>query len=198
MYFDSDTVKNFEKILTDGLAYGVFLHEWAIVKEIENHLSGMLFQSPSHMLKTAIKLISFYIERAKTKSIIGYTEGPAGAIPIATPVANQMNLPLYSYNMEDGGAFSQFIEPELLPCSLIIPYSTNDIQVNDILGRFSKQGPQISQIISLVEEHPLKTNFSEKGIEYVKISDWNSIKDRIKQFRSLTNEKMSELLTNFG
>ena len=197
MQFDQESIVGFKKIINEGLAYGIFLHDFAMVKEIENHISGLLFQSPPHMLQTTLKLLSHYIEKAKTKSIIGFTETSAGAIPVSTAVAQQVELPLYPYNMEDGGAFSQFIEPAHLPCSLILPYSTNDIQVNEIIGRISNQGPKITQVISLVEEHPIITDFSKQGIEYVSLANWNSIKERMQNFKNLTSEKMAELLVFF-
>ena len=197
MIFDQETIDGFKKIINDGLAYGIFLHDWAIVKEVENHISGLLFQSPPHMLKTTLKLLSHYIEKAKTKSMIGFTEESAGAIPVSTAVSQRMQLPLYTYNMEDEGSFSQFIEPALLPCSLILPYSTNDIQVNEIIEKFSSQGPKIIQVISMVEEHPLTTNFSKKGIEYMSVSDWNSIQRKIQSFRNVTPQKMADLMSFF-
>lgn len=195
--FDQETINDFKQIINDGLAYGVFLYDWAIQKEIENHLSGLLFQDPPHMLETTLKLLSFYIKRAKTKSIIGFTEGPAGAIPVTIAVAQRMDMPSYEYNMEDEGSFSQFIEPAYLPCSLILPYSSNDIQVNEIIQRFYNQGPKITQVISLVEEQPVKTDFSEHGIEYVSLANWDSIRNRIQDFKNLTPQKTEELQSFF-
>ncbi len=196
--FDQETIDGFKKIINDDLAYCIFLFDWAIQKEIENHISTHLFQSPPHMQQTTLKLLWYYIERSKAKSVIGFTEGDSGLVGVATVVSYDKVFPHYSYNMEDAGAFSQFIEPAHCPCSLIIPYSTNDIQVNEIIERFAQQKIPIIQVISMIEEHPLKTDFSKKGIEYVKISDWESIKNRIQKFKNLTPEKMVELMSFFG
>ncbi len=197
MSFDQESINGFKKIINDELAYGIFLFDWAIQKEIENHISGLLFQNSPHMSETTLKLLSFYVKQAKTKSVLGFTEGPVGAIPLAIAVAQRMNLPSYQYNMEDKGSFSQFVEPADLPCSLILPYSTNDIQVNEIIERFSKQGPQITQVISLVEEHSLQTDFSKREIDYVKLADWNNIQNRIHSFRNLTPKRMAEITSFF-
>ena len=197
MNFDQNIIDDFKKIINDGLAHGIFLYDWAIRKEIEHHISTHLFQWPPHMQQTILKLLWYYIERSKAKSIIGFAEGDSGLVGIATVVGYDKIFPHYSYNMEDSGAFSQFIKPEHCPCSLIIPYSANDIQVTEIIERFTNQKVPIIQVISMVEEHPLKTDFSKKGIEYVKLADWGSILSRISSFKNLTSEKTAELLSYF-
>jgi len=198
MNFDQESIDGFKQIINDGLAYGVFLHDWAFQKEIENHISCLLFQDSPHMLETTLKLLSFYVKKAETKSVIGFTEGPVGSIPIAVAVGQRMNLPSYQYNMEDEGSFSQFVEPAHLSCSLILPYSANDIQVNEIITRFSNQGPQITQVISLVEEHPLETDFSKINIEYYSLANWIDIGKRVQKFKNLTPKKMNELTSFFN
>ena len=66
MDFDQESIDGFKKIINDELAYGIFLFDWAIQKEIENHISGLLFQNSPHMSETTLKLLSFYVKQAKT------------------------------------------------------------------------------------------------------------------------------------
>src|SRR5437879_3307340 len=119
MRFDHEAIDSFRTIINDGLAYGVFLHDWAIRKEIGNHLSIQLFESPPHMQETLVKLLSHYIETAKTKSIIGYTEDDPALVKVTTSIAMHLNLPFYSWNMEDPGALSQSFRRETYPCTLL-------------------------------------------------------------------------------
>jgi hypothetical protein len=195
MKFAQEAINSFRTIINDELAYGMFLHDWAIRKEIENHLSIQLFESPPNMKETLLKLLTHYIETAKTKSIIGFTEDDPALIAVATGVAMQTNLPFYSYNMQDSGALSQFIRPETCPCSLLIPYSANDIQVNDTIKIFTDKMVPIIQVISLVEERPLKIDFQK--LEYVSIANWHSIQERIKRFRNVVPEKMASMQSLF-
>lgn len=201
MQFDDETIVGFKKIINDGLAYGIFLDKDAIRSETDGkHISVRLFEDPPHMHETALKLLRFYITKSGVKSVIGFTENDQALITIANQACYGLeNMPFYPYDLEnDAGADSQFVRPEVVPCSLIIPYSINDHQVLEIRDRFTQQGPQINQIISLIEEHPLKTDFSGMGINYVKMADWNSIKKKIRSFRNLTSEKMEELLQIFN
>lgn len=197
MQFNEEAINSFRTIINDELAYGVFLHNWAIRKEIENHLSIHLFESSPHMRETLAKLLTYHVEKAKTKSIIGFTEDDPVLVPVATGVAMRTGLPFYPYNMEDSGAFSQFIRPEVCPCSLLIPYLANDIQVNEIIKMFTDKMIPIKQVISLVEERPLKTDFQKLDVEYISIANWNSIQERIKMFRNVVPEKMTSMLNLF-
>lgn len=194
MNFDNETIEDYRKIITNELAYGIFFYDWAIRQEIERHISTQLFQSPESMKQTTLKLLSHYVEKSKTKSIIGFTESDPALTTLSTWVAHQNEIPFYSYNLEDKGAFSQFVEPAKTPCSLIIPYATNDMQVNEVIALFTKQQIPIKQVISLIEEHPIHVDLLTKNTEYVKITDWNAIKNKILTFKNLTNEKMTELL----
>ncbi len=135
MNFDKETIAGFKGIINDGLAYGAFLYDFAIRQEIEKHLSIQLFHSPEHMKQTTLKLLWSYIEKSGSKSLIGFTEDDPALTTVGTWVGYENNFPYYSYNLEDKGAFSQFIEPAKCPCTLLIPYSTNDIQVNEILAK---------------------------------------------------------------
>jgi len=197
--FDSETIKGFKKILLEGLAHGVFLYPDAFRKEIDgNHIAIHLFQKPPHMQKTTLKLLKYYISNSDAKSVISFSENDQALITIATQATYDLKLPFYPYDLEnDSGADSQFVRPEVVPCSLILPYSINESQVLEIIERFEQQGPQIKQVIAMINENPSKIEFLQE-IEFISISDWDSIKDRIKQFKNLTNEKMSELLANFG
>lgn len=197
MQFNQEAINSFRTIINDGLAYGIFLYDWATRKEIESHLSVQLFESPPHMKETLLKLITHYVKTAKTKSIIGFTEDEPSLVTVATGVAMRTNLPFYSYNMQDSGALSQFIIPEICPCSLLIPYSANDVQVNDIIKIFTEKMVPIKQVISLVEERPLKTDFQKLKIEYISITNWASIQERIKRFRNVVPEKMASMLSLF-
>lgn len=197
MDFNQDAINSFKKIINDELAQGVFLYDLAVRKEIETHLSVQLFESPYSVTLTLLKLLKYYIQRAKTKSIIGFTEDDPALTSIGTWISQQTNLPFYSYNMEDAGALSQFVRPETCPCSLLIPYSTNDIQVNDIIKIFAEKMVPIKQVISLVEEHPLKTDFLDVGIEYLSVASWHSIQERILGFKNVTPEKMAKILSVF-
>ncbi len=197
MDFNQEVINSFKKIINDELAYDVFIYDWAIRKEIENHISVQLFESPYSMTLTLLKLLKFYIERSKSKSIIGFTEDDPSLTSVGTWASQKTGLPFYSFNMEDAGALSQFVRPEVCPCSLLIPYSTNDIQVNDIIKIFTEKMVPIKQVISLVEEHPIKTDSLDIGIEYLSIANWTSIQTRIKEFRNVTPEKMSKMLSIF-
>lgn len=197
MSFNEEAIKSFNKIIHDELAYGIFLYDWAVRKEIENHLSVQLFESPYSITLTLLKLLKYYIQRTKTKSIIGFTEDDPALTSIGTWASRETNLPFYSYNMEDSGALSQFVRPETCPCSIMIPYSTNDIQVNDIIKIFIEKMVPIKQVISLVEEHPLKTDFQKLNIEYISIVIWDSIQQRIKTFKNVMPEKMEKMLQLF-
>jgi hypothetical protein len=197
MNFDEKAIQSFKKILNDELAHGVFLYDWAIRKEIEKHISVQLFESPYSMTLTLLKLLKFYIQRSKVKSIIGFTEDDPALTSIGTWASQETKLPFYSYNMEDAGALSQFVRPEVCPCSLLIPYSTNDIQVNDIIKIFTEKMVPITQVISLVEEHPLKTDSLDIGIEYLSIANWHLIQEQILGFKNVMPEKMAKMLSIF-
>ena len=197
MEFNQEAINSFKKIINDELAYDIFIHDWAIRKEIENHISIQLFESPYSMILTLLKLLKFYIQRSKVKSVIGFTEDDPALTSIGTWASHETKLPFYSYNMEDAGALSQFVRPEVCPCSLLIPYSTNEIQVNDIIKIFTEKMVPITQIISLVEEHPLKTDSLDIGIEYLSIANWTSIQERILGFKNVMPAKMAKMLTLF-
>ena len=171
MRFGDDAVKSFRHIINDEIAYGIFLYDGAVRKELENHLSVQLFESPPSMRETLLKLLSHYIEGSGTKSIIGFTEDDPSLTTIATWASMRTNLPFYSYNMNDPGALSQFVRPEVCPCTLLIPYSANDIQVNEIIRIFTDKMVPIKQVISLVEERPLDTDFQKLKVEYVSIAN---------------------------
>jgi hypothetical protein len=197
MEFNQEAINSFKKIINDELAYSIFIYDWAIRKEVENHISVQLFESPHSMTLTLLKLLKFYIESSKTKSIIGFTEGDPALTSIAYWASTKTNLPYYSFNLDDEGAFSQFIRPEVCPCSLIIPYATNEIQVNEIIKLFTDKMVPITQVISLVEEHPIKTDSIDIGIEYLSIANWHSIQERILGFKNVMPEKMAKMLSIF-
>jgi len=199
MKFDDETIQGFKKIISDGLAHGVFLYPNSFKKEIDgNHIAIHLFQKPPHMQVTTLKLLKHYISNAGVKSVIGFSENDQALIAIATQAAYDLNLPFYSYDLEnDPGADSQFVRPEVVPCSLILPYSITESQVLEIVEKFQQQKIPIKQVIALVEEKPLQTKFSGKDFEYCIISDWNTIKNRIQQFQNLTQERMTHMMTLF-
>ncbi len=198
MRFGDDAVKSFRHIINDEIAYGIFLYDWAVRKELENHLSVQLFESPLSVKETLLKLLSHYIEGSGTKSIIGFTEDDQALISIATWISLRMNLPLYSYNMEDPGSLSQFIRPETCPCTLLIPYSANDIQVNEVIKIFTDKLVPIKQVISLIEERPLNIDFQKLKVEYVSIANWQAIQERIKRFKNIVPDKMASMLNLFS
>lgn len=198
MEFDEETVNGFKQIITDGLAYGTFLDPAALSVEVDGkHIANRLFQNPPHMIETTLKLLEFYISRANVKSVISFTENDQALTSIVAQTCYKMEIPFFVYDLEnDQGADSQFVRPEVVPCSVIIPYSINENQVLEIIGRFEQQKVSIKQVIAMVEENPMKSGFSGK-IEYLALSDWNFIKNRVKSFKNLTDEKMKELLANF-
>jgi len=196
--FDQDTIAGFKKIINEGLSYSIFFDKDAIRNETDGkHISVRLFEDPPHMHETVLKLLRFYITKSGAKSVIGFTENDQALITIANQACYGLeNMPFYPYDLEnDPGADSQFVRPEVVPCLLLIPYSSNDIQVKETIERFTQQGPQIKQIISMVEECELKTDFEKMGVEYQKIADWKSIKNRIKCFKNLTSERMDQMMT---
>jgi len=198
MKFDDETIEGFKKIISDGLAHGVFLYPNSFKKEVDgNHIATHLFQKPPHMQVTTLKLLKHYISNAGVKSVIGFSENDQALIAIATQAAYDLNLPFYSYDLEnDPGADSQFVRPEVVPCSLLIPYSINAKHVLEIIERFEQQKVPIKQVTAMINENSSKIEFSNE-IDFFSISDWNSIKKRIEQFKNLTDEKMTELLANF-
>ncbi len=198
MKFDDETIEGFKKIISDGLAHGVFLYPNGFKKEVDgNHIAIHLFQKPPHMQVTTLKLLKHYISNAGVKSVIGFSENDQALIAIVTQTAYDLNLPFYSYDLEnDAGADSQFVRPEVVPCSLLIPYSINAKHVLEIIERFEQQKVPIKQVIAMINENSSKIELSNE-IDFFSISDWNSIKKRIEQFKNLTNEKMTELLANF-
>ncbi len=199
MDFDEETVNGFKQIITEGLACGAFLDPAAITVEVDGkHIANRLFQNPPHMIETTLKLLEFYISRANVKSVISFTENDQALTAIVTQTCYKMEIPFFVYDLEnDQGADSQFVRPEVVPCSVIIPYSINENQVLEIIGRFEQQKVPITQVIAMVEENPMKSGFSGE-IEYITLSDWTSIKNRIKLFKNLTNEKMEDLMSSFG
>lgn len=199
MNFDSETINGFKKIISDGLAYGVFLYPNSFKKEVDgNHIATHLFQKPPHMQVTTLKLLKHYISNAGAKSVIGFSENDQALIAIVTQAAYDLNLPSYSYDLEnDPGADSQFVRPEVVPCSIILPYSITKNQVQEVINRFNQQKVPIKQVIVMVEEKPIETKFSGKDFEYCVISDWASIKERIKLFKNLTDKKMEQLSNYF-
>lgn len=196
MEFDETALNSFRQIINDELAYGIFLYDWAVRKEIKSHLSVRLFES-SPLKETLLKLISYHIKRAETKSIVVFTEDDPALGAIATWVSTRTKLPFHSYSLKDPSALSQFITPEVCSCSLLISYSSNDIQVNEIVKVFTDKMVPIKQVISLVEERPLDSDFRKMKIEYVSVANWFSLQERIKKFKNLTPQKMSEMLQIF-
>ena len=195
MNFDAETIDGFKKIITDGLAYGVFLYPNSFKQEVDgNHIAIHLFQKPPHMEETTLKLLKHHISNSEAKSVIGFSENDQALIAIATKAAYDLNLPFYPYDLEnDLGADSQFVRPEVVPCSLILSYSITKNQVQEVINRFTQQKVPIKQVIVLVEEKPLEAKFSGKDFEYHVVSDWASIKERMKYFKNLTSGKRQEL-----
>jgi hypothetical protein len=196
----SQTIVDFKKIITDSLAFNIFHNKASFNEEIDGkHISISLFDNPKHLKEITLRLLQTYIKQANTKSIIGFTENDPSLSIFATQVSYIEKIPYYNYDIEnDQGADSQFIEPELVPCTLIIPHSINENHIMELVERFSQQKVPISQVISMIDENLSKTTFSDKDFEFVSICDWISLKDRISQFKNITNEKMNELLSNFG
>jgi len=195
----SQPTEDFKKIIIDSLAFNIFHNENAFREETDGkHISINLFEDPLHLREITLRLLRTYINHANSKSVIGFTENDQSLVTFATQVCYIENIPFYSYDLEnDAGAFSQFIRPEIVPCSLIIPYSINENHVLEIVERFSQQKVPISQVISMVDENPSKTVFSNKDFDFVSICDWVSLRNRIREFKSITREKMDELLANF-
>ena len=193
------TIEDSKKILIDSLAFNIFHTKNAFNKEIDGkHISINLFENPPHLREITFRLLKAYLNQANTKSVIGFTENDPSLVVFATQVCYIKNIPFYNYDLEnDAGAFSQFIRPEIVPCSLIIPYSINENHVLEIIERFSQQKVPISQVISMVDENLSKTIFSNKDFDFVSICDWISLKNRINEFKNITKEKMDELLANF-
>ena len=192
--------EDFKKIILDGLAFNIFHNKNAFRQEIDgSHISVNLFEHPPHLKEITLRLLRSHINQVNTKSIIGFTENDPSLTIFATQISYIEKIPYYNYDLEnDQGADSQFIRPEIVPCSLIIPYSINENHVMEIIERFSQQKVPISQIIAMVDENLSKTTFSNKDFEFVSISDWSSLKKRIGGFKNITDEKMAELLANFG
>lgn len=196
----SESSDDFKSIITDSLAFNIFHRSDAFREKTDGkHITINLFEEPKHLKEVTLKLIQTYIKQSNSKSVIGFTENDPSLTILATQSSFNEKLPYYNYDLEnDAGAFSQFIRPEIVPCSLIIPYSINENHVLEIVELFSQQKVPISQVISLVDENLSKTTFSNKDLEFVSICDWNSLKNRISHYHNVTNEKMDQILANFG
>ncbi len=193
-------INHSKEIIIDSLAFNVFDNSDAFRENADGkHISLALFEDPKHLKETTLKLLRLHLKESNCKSVIGFTDNDPYLIVLATQASLNENLPLYLYDLEnDAGAFSQFIRPEIVPCSLIIPYSVNKTHVLEIIEMFSQQKVPISQVISIIDENPSKTNFSDKDFEFVSICDWNSLKNRMNHYQNITKEKMDRLLANFG
>jgi len=195
----SQIIEDSKKIITDSLAFNIFHNKDAFREETDGkHVFVNLFDDPKHLKEITLKLLQTYIKQSNAKSVIGFTENDPSLTIFATQVCYIENIPFYNYDLEnDAGAFSQFIRPEIVPCSLIIPYSINENHVLEIVERFSQQKVPITQVISMVNENLSKNIFSNKDFDFVSICDWISLKNRISEFKNITDEKMNELLSNF-
>ncbi len=191
--------EDFKKIITDSLAFNIFHNKNAFREETDGkHISINLFEDPPHLREITLRLLRTYINHANTKSVIGFTENDQFLVTFATQVCYIENIPFYNYDLEnDAGAFSQFIRPEIVPYSLIIPYSINKNHVLEIVERFSQQKVPITQVISMVEEHPLNFDFAGNGITYTSLANWNDIENRITKFKNLTPAQMNQILEMF-
>jgi hypothetical protein len=192
-------VTDFKKIITDSLAFNIFHVKDAFSENTDGkHISVSLFENPLHLKEITLRLLRIYLKQAKTKSVIGFTENDPSLTIFATQVSYIEKMPFYNYDLENyQSADNQFIEPENVPCSLIIPYSINESHVLEIIERFSQQKVPISQVISMVDENLSGTTISNNKIEFVSISNWVSLKDRISHFQNITNMKMDQMLSNF-
>ena len=196
----SQNTEDSKKIITNSLAFNIFHNKDAFREETDGkHISINLFQDPPHLREITLRLLRTYINHANTKSVIGFTENDQSLVTFATQASYLENIPFYNYDLEnDAGAFSQFIRPEIVPCTLIIPYSINENHVLEIVEQFSQQKVPISQVISMLDENLSKTTFSNKDFDFVSLCDWVSLKNRINHFQNITNEKMDQILANFG
>jgi len=192
--------EDFKKIIIDSLAFNVFHDKDAFREETDGkHISINLFEDPPHLREITLRLLRIYLNHANTKSVIGFTDNDQSLVTFATQASYLETLPFYNYDLEnDAGAFSQFIRPEIIPCSLIIPYSIKENHVLEIVDRFSQQKVPISQVISMIDENPLKTNFSDQDFEFVSICNWVSLKKRISNYQNITSERMDQIMTNFS
>lgn len=195
----SEIIDESKNLIIDSLAFNIFNQNDAFRTSPDGkHISLTLFDDPKHLKNTTLKLLQIYLKQSNCKSVIGFTENDPSLIVLATQASLIEKLPFYPYDLEnDSSADSKFIEPEKVPCSLIIPYSINENHVLEVIERFSQQKVPISQVISMIDENLSKTNFSDQDFEFASICNWTSLKDRICQFKSITNERMSELLSNF-
>ena len=189
-----------KKIITDSLAFNIFHNKDAFKEETDGkHISINLFEDPPHLREITLRLLRIYLNHANTKSVIGFTENDQSLVTFANQASYLETLPFYNYDLEnDAGAFSQFIRPEIVPCSLIIPYSINENHVLEVIEQFSQQKVPISQVISMVDENLSKTTFSNKDFDFASICNWVSLKNRISHYQNITNEKMEQIMTNFN
>lgn len=196
----SQIINNSKEIITDSLAFNVFHNNNAFRENTDGkHIVLVLFEDPKHLKETTLKLLQTFLKQSKCKSVIGFTENDPSLSILATQASFNENLPYYNYDLEhDKVAFSQFIEPEKVPCSLIIPYSINENHVLEVIDRFLQQKVTITQVISIIDENLSKTTFSDQNFDFVSVCDWGSLKDRFSHYHNITNEKMDRLLTNFG
>lgn len=193
------SIEDSKTIIIDSLAFNIFHNKSPFNEETDGkHIPITLFDDPKHLKEITLRLLQTYIKHSNAKSVIGFTENDPSLTIFATQ-ATFGEIPYYNYDLEhDAGAFSQFIRPEIVPCSLIIPYSINENHVLEVIEQFSQQKVPISQVITMVDENLSRTTFSDKDFEFVSLCDWISLKDRISQFKNITNEKMKELLANFS
>ena len=195
-----EIIDSSKEIITDSLAFKVFSQNDAFREKTDGkHISLTLFEDPKHLKEITLKLLQTCIKQSNCKSVIGFTENDPSLTILATQASFNEKIPYYNYDLEhDAGAFSQFIRPEIVPCSLIIPYSINENHVLEIIEMFSQQKVSISQVISLVDENLSKTTFSDQNFKFISICDWNSLKNRISYYHNITNEKIEQLLAIFS
>ena len=196
---NSEIIAESKNLITDSLAFNIFNQKDAFRENTDGkHISLTLFEDPKHLKETTLKLLQIYLKQSNCKSVIGFTENDPSLIVLATQASLIEKLPFYPYDLEnDSSADSKFVEPEKVPCSLIVPYSINENHVLELIERFSQQKVPISQVISMIDENPSKTNFSDQDFEFVSICNWVSLKNRISHYQNITNKKMDQIMANF-
>ena len=194
----SQIIDSYEQIIADTLAFNVSQYEEIAQNANTCHIPLTLFDSPKHLQITVLKLLQLHLQASKCKSVIGFTCNDPSLIVLAAQASLNAKLPLYLYDSDNDNTFDEFIRPEMVPYSLIIPFSTNESHVMKIVKIFTAHKVPVTQVISFIDENESKYNFSNENFEFVTICNWAALRDKISQHQNITKKRIDEILANLS
>ena len=184
-------------IITDSLSFNIFHRDDAFRTGTDGkHIQLALFLAPEHLKETTLKLLRAFLKQSGSKSVIGLAENDPSLTVLAAQASSRENTPYYNYGPGAEFPFGQLAGPAKAPRTLMIPYSVSQSHVLETVGMFSQHKVRISQVIAVVDENPPKRAFAGQDFEFVSVSDWESLRERIGRFQNVTAEKMDRVLSN--